>query len=472
MPHRTDVLINTPACGQTAPMSRVHNKFQQLNSASEKSVESQFQSVSLPLVGWSSENALLMLAKKLQQSNRSIQSQHLKSERPFHHRLIKPCKEFKFYHYDDPRAYIIQYRRDCSSVSTNTASNGPLEMFMNSAKIGSQNADKRSMEKIVQGLGHIEDSSEVFQPMLTDGMVANRDSVIGFSSATHVASISEGPCPNAVVHPVRPSEPDAQETAESSTVAPRAAGTKPQPIALQLTVGRSLQHTRSLTFSDQKKGETVIKASKKTASCLRMQKTRSLEAKLSANLTNSVWIGSNHFWNQPASVLYLGNANITSTSAIRSKANKPGKILAMKRKTNPAIGLRITTQYLRQTQLLSGSEHRGKRKQSQSQDITKAPSVGETERIQANIQSVLTKPHRIRDGSDPAFGKALFERLVKLEQEQCRMDILSQYDLASKKEESAVQLVMAPITAKEVDEIRDLETATNILSVTESQSPN
>ncbi|KAA0200454.1 hypothetical protein FBUS_10936, partial [Fasciolopsis buskii] len=132
-----------------------------------------------------------------------------------------------------------------------------------------------------------------------------------------------------------------------------------------------------------------------------------------------------------------------------------------------AIGLRITAQCLRQTQLLSGSEHKEKRKQSQSQDITKAPSAGEAERIQADIQSVLTKPHRIRDGSDPAFGKALFERLVKLEQEQCRMKIFSQYDLASKKEESAVQPVMAPITAKEVDEVGDLETATNILSVTE-----
>lgn len=155
---------------------------------------------------------------------------------------------------------------------------------------------------------------EVFQPMVTGDMVANRDR---FLSATHLASIPDGPCPNPMIHPISSSEPDAQETKESSTVAHRAAGTKPQPIALQLTVERSLQHTRSRTLSDQKKGETVIKAYKKTASCMRMQKTRSLEAKLSANLTNSVWIGSNHFWNQPASVLYLGNANRTSSSVIR-----------------------------------------------------------------------------------------------------------------------------------------------------------
>ncbi|THD21986.1 hypothetical protein D915_006935 [Fasciola hepatica] len=465
-----------------ASVSRVPNKCQNLNSFSEKSIESQFQCGSLPLVGWSDENALLMLAKKLQQPVRSTQGQHSKSERPFHHRLIKPCKEFKFYHYDDPKAYIIQYRRDCSSVSTNSASNGPLEMFMTATKIGSKNSDEKDVEKQERSLEHPDDASGVFQLATTDlvNMETNRDKANGLSTTIRLAPITGGPGTNSLPHPLHSPEADTQETEESTLIARRNTGTKTLHSAPRSAGERSYQHTQSLTLADHTRRENLLKAGKKTASCVGLQKNKTLEAKLSVNLPTSVWIGSNHYWNQSASIRCVGGVNRASSGVIRSRGNKPGKILATRKKSNPlffnckqTLGLRITTsQCVRQAQVLPATQHGGIRKSSKSQCITKAPSVGEAEWIRENMRSILTKPHRVRDGTDPAFGKALFERLFKLEQEQSNTDILLQYDSTSKEVESKVQPLTAPVTVKEVDEVGDLETASNILSVTDLQSPN
>ncbi|CAH8867157.1 unnamed protein product [Trichobilharzia szidati] len=54
-----------------------------------------------------------------------------KPDRFIPQKLARIGKEYKFYHYDEPHAYILQYRRDCTRIS-NTKGNcdkGPLEEF-------------------------------------------------------------------------------------------------------------------------------------------------------------------------------------------------------------------------------------------------------------------------------------------------------------------------------------------------------
>ncbi|CAL8073712.1 unnamed protein product [Calicophoron daubneyi] len=89
------------------------------------------KSVSLQLLGWSDKNALLSSIARVPPPLRHPQPQHPRYERTLHSRQTKSCRDFKFYHYDDPRGYIIQYRRDCSSNSVPSNADGPLEMFMN-----------------------------------------------------------------------------------------------------------------------------------------------------------------------------------------------------------------------------------------------------------------------------------------------------------------------------------------------------
>ncbi|CAH8554662.1 unnamed protein product [Schistosoma turkestanicum] len=61
-----------------------------------------------------------------------------KSERFTYQKPVRICKEYKFYHYDNPHAYILQYRRDCTSISNlkdssnlnnNNNNKGPLQEF-------------------------------------------------------------------------------------------------------------------------------------------------------------------------------------------------------------------------------------------------------------------------------------------------------------------------------------------------------
>ncbi|KAF8561864.1 hypothetical protein P879_07700 [Paragonimus westermani] len=103
------------------------------NSQKEKWLNEKARCVGTQLLGWTYQNALLSGLSKPSVATRPIattNASNWKSDRSvLHNRLLRNQKEFKFYHYDDPRAYIIQYRRDCSSVATVNAGDGPLEMF-------------------------------------------------------------------------------------------------------------------------------------------------------------------------------------------------------------------------------------------------------------------------------------------------------------------------------------------------------
>ncbi|KAA3675034.1 uncharacterized protein DEA37_0013091 [Paragonimus westermani] len=103
------------------------------NSQKEKWLNEKSRCVGTQLLGWTYQNALLSGLSKSSVAARPLattNASNWKSDRSvLHNRLLRNQKEFKFYHYDDPRAYIIQYRRDCSSVATVNAGDGPLEMF-------------------------------------------------------------------------------------------------------------------------------------------------------------------------------------------------------------------------------------------------------------------------------------------------------------------------------------------------------
>nr|CAH8867442.1 unnamed protein product [Trichobilharzia regenti] len=93
------------------------------------------------LYGWNEQNALLSMYRKPagRITGTGItgggQVGGGKPDRYIHQKQARiGGKEYKFYHYDEPHAYILQYRRDCTRIS-NTKGNcdkGPLEEFTKS----------------------------------------------------------------------------------------------------------------------------------------------------------------------------------------------------------------------------------------------------------------------------------------------------------------------------------------------------
>ncbi|OON15599.1 hypothetical protein X801_08594, partial [Opisthorchis viverrini] len=87
-------------------------------------------SLSTPrMSGWTDRNAILeFFARPAPTPRPAAVSQTAKCTPAI--RPQKGYKEFKFYHYADPSAYIVQYRYDCSSVASRCGSDGPLEQFV------------------------------------------------------------------------------------------------------------------------------------------------------------------------------------------------------------------------------------------------------------------------------------------------------------------------------------------------------
>ncbi|KAK4467855.1 hypothetical protein MN116_008775 [Schistosoma mekongi] len=76
------------------------------------------------LCGWSEDNAILVVYRKpvcrITGSNAvggGGTGSYGKSERLTHQKASRVVKEYKFYHYDDPHAYVLQYRRDYTLIS-------------------------------------------------------------------------------------------------------------------------------------------------------------------------------------------------------------------------------------------------------------------------------------------------------------------------------------------------------------------
>ncbi|GAA57920.1 hypothetical protein CLF_113350, partial [Clonorchis sinensis] len=87
-------------------------------------------SMSTPrMSGWTDRNAILeFFARPAPTPRPAAVSQTAKCTPAI--RPQKGYKEFKFYHYADPDAYIVQYRYDCSSVASRRCDDGPLEQFV------------------------------------------------------------------------------------------------------------------------------------------------------------------------------------------------------------------------------------------------------------------------------------------------------------------------------------------------------
>ncbi|CAH8603181.1 unnamed protein product [Heterobilharzia americana] len=82
------------------------------------------------LYGWNQQNALLsMYCKPICRPNGPGIGGGGKPDRFTYQKQTRIGKEYKFYHYDDPNAYILQYRRDCTltSSSKDNYDKGPLE---------------------------------------------------------------------------------------------------------------------------------------------------------------------------------------------------------------------------------------------------------------------------------------------------------------------------------------------------------
>ncbi|CAH8597439.1 unnamed protein product [Schistosoma mattheei] len=94
------------------------------------------RTITTNLCGWSEQNAFDSVC--LKPACRTTGSNVMggvgcgKSERFFYQKPTRIGKQYKFYHYDDPHAYILQYRRDCtlnSSSKDHNQDKGPVEEF-------------------------------------------------------------------------------------------------------------------------------------------------------------------------------------------------------------------------------------------------------------------------------------------------------------------------------------------------------
>ncbi|VDP91426.1 unnamed protein product [Echinostoma caproni] len=111
------------------------------------------------------------------------------------------------------------------------------------------------------------------------------------------------------------------------------------------------------------------------------------------------------------------------------------------------------------------------RRVPKTQGATAEPSIRESELLLEDPDMATTTVQHIRDGSDPAFGKALYERLVKLEREQYEtvvtLQTITGKDPTRKKLDSGTPSSTEQIKTDDTDEMRDVENVTNILSVSE-----
>ncbi|CAI2733220.1 unnamed protein product [Schistosoma spindalis] len=94
------------------------------------------RTITTNLCGWSEQNAFDSVCHK--PACRTTGSNVMggvgcgKSERFSYQKPTKIGKQYKFYHYDDPHAYILQYRRDCtlnSNSKDHDQDKGPVEQF-------------------------------------------------------------------------------------------------------------------------------------------------------------------------------------------------------------------------------------------------------------------------------------------------------------------------------------------------------
>uniref|UniRef100_A0A3Q0KN73 Uncharacterized protein n=1 Tax=Schistosoma mansoni TaxID=6183 RepID=A0A3Q0KN73_SCHMA len=98
--------------------------------------------ITIDLCGWSEQNAFHSV--HYEPACRTTGSNIVggvgcgKSERLPYQKPTRMCKQYTFYHYDDPHAYILQYRRDCTlcyNLKDNNQNKGPVEEFSKSTVV-------------------------------------------------------------------------------------------------------------------------------------------------------------------------------------------------------------------------------------------------------------------------------------------------------------------------------------------------
>ncbi|KAH8857295.1 hypothetical protein KSF78_0009484 [Schistosoma japonicum] len=135
------------------------------------------------LCGWSEENALLVVYRKpvcrIAGSN-AVGGGGIggygKSERFGHQKASRIGKEYKFYHYEDPHAYVLQYRRDCTSISNSKDDNqnkGPLEGFSIISNTDMNHVENDNLQKSNVSYPNNEILSELSFPEKTTATVVS-----------------------------------------------------------------------------------------------------------------------------------------------------------------------------------------------------------------------------------------------------------------------------------------------------------
>ncbi|CAH8660382.1 unnamed protein product [Dicrocoelium dendriticum] len=373
----------------------------------------------MQLLGWSDRNALLAALAKPAIVSRQPAARTV--SRPIdrlipHHRGLEPLKEFKFYPYVDPGAYIIQYRRDCSSVSTPDGRQGPLEMF---ALIGGCAQDRQTVDVVDSENGPTETTVQL--PSVSKGDENINGSSV--SCATHFESL------DTVSEPPLQNEPPlascGMETAQADTIAEIHSPTV-------LSAPRSCGHTRAVrpTRRDNQFSESQLAHQKKPYGGLRYGASVA-PAIVTKYTPNQKDVGK-YLFLTGTNVAMRQNAlrhDALMSLVLSTTANTSRTAEESCRKTRSSgLNKGLTATYL---QPLVSRSHVAQPKLRRNCPGPKIKG-GKVKDLTAPKQTNMSNsslPLNVRDAADPNFAEVLFVKLLQVEQCQRRQNSLGALDI-------------------------------------------
>ncbi|KAF7232910.1 hypothetical protein EG68_10112, partial [Paragonimus skrjabini miyazakii] len=417
----------------------------------EKWLNEKARCVGTQLLGWTYQNALLsgvstpsIAARQLA----TINTSNWKSDRSvLYNRLLRNQKEFKFYHYDDPRAYIIQYRRDCSSVATMNAGDGPLEMFKCMERSGTHgmtsepnsNRETGAKRSAAVKIGNVEVELDNSTANTTTASSAVTDS----KCTRPQAGIKLAPITQSSTQVVDSKTTTTISTSSSFTIVKSTASTAMQLWPVDLCYNNPVSprpNLNGLTELACLSADRVAQRSQMPAShtnprrdglrtalvglrgpnvgqAYSKQPTRLASFGQRPAGSNSYPSVTGHIWNQ--------NAPLRDTSTNSETKNTSNHFRV--KSSNPWISSNTRTA----TRKLITSINSSHQNEPQTSQRWKQffPSVPTSQGAAADShRDVTTQPTNvvdtahesavIRDGSDQGFGKLLVEKLLKLQQKQ------------------------------------------------------
>ncbi|KAF5399300.1 hypothetical protein PHET_07633 [Paragonimus heterotremus] len=421
------------------------------NSQKEKWLNEKARCVGTQLLGWTYQNALLSGLSTPSVATRqlaTINTSNWKSDRSvLYNRLLRNQKEFKFYHYDDPRAYIIQYRRDCSSVATVNAGDGPLEMFKCLERSGTygmtaepnSNRETGANKTTAVEIGNVGVELDHSTVSTTTASSAPTDSKCVRSQA----GIKLAPITQSSSQVVDPKTTTTISTSSSFPVVNSTASTAMQLWPVDLCYNNPVSprpNLNGLTELACLSADRVVPRSQMPAShtnprrdglrtalvglrgpnvghAYSKQPTRLASFGQRPAGSNSYPSVTGHMWNQ--------NATLRDTSANSETKNTSNHFRV--KSSNPWISSNARTATRKAiTSINNFHQNEPQTSQRWKQFFPSVPSsqgaAGDSHREVAaqplNMVNTADKSAMIRDGSDQGFGKLLVEKLLKLQQKQ------------------------------------------------------